>query len=277
MKQQSPSVDHFAISLQDAFNPADFRWFFQGQAIHPAKATDERLVRTVDIDNGNQSKALLMIHGYSSTPAVFRHLYPYLTNYDRIIIPRLPGHGRSIASFANSNASEWIASAEAYALDLLSQYKQVDIMGLSLGGLIATMLSQRLPFNHAYLLAPALNLTVNITYSLAFSKLMDFIGFHQYRAAAGSLHQKQHLELAYRRLPMNTVKEILNLINHYEHHPLQCPADLLLGVHDKVVQSDDVAQRFHQDNKTTIHWLENSGHVLPLDGDLAYIIDLVNS
>lgn len=276
MEQSSSLSKGVTVSLNDAFVPADFRWFFQGQSQRAATREDELLARTVDIDNGKNRRALIMFHGYSSTPAVFRHLHPYLKRFDRILIPRLPGHGRSIAAFSKTTANDWVSSAQAYSRDLLNHYEEVEIIGLSMGGLIATMLCQRLPFHHAFLLAPALDLTVNITYTLAFSKFMDFIGFHQYRASAGSLHQKQHLELAYRRLPVSTIKEILHLIRNYRHQPLKCPADLLVGRHDKVVQSEDVVQRFANEKKTTVHWLENSGHLLPLDGDLPYIIELVN-
>ncbi len=276
MEQSTSPGKAYVATSQDAFVSSDFRWFMQGKAQKAATEKDESLVRTVDIDNGKKRRAIIMLHGFSSTPAVYRLIYPHLKRFDRILIPRLPGHGRSIESFAKSTAREWLSSAEAYSRDLLNHYEEVEIMGLSMGGLIAAMLCQHLPFRHAFLLAPALNLTMNITCSLKFSKVMDFIGFHQYRAAAGSLHQKKHLELAYRRLPMSTIKEILNLVQTYHHESLKCSADVLLGKYDKVVQSQEVEQRFTNDEKTTVHWLDNSDHILPLDGDLSYIIELVN-
>ena len=63
MKQSSPIDKGFTVSLQDAFIPADFRWFFQGKAMRTATAEDENLVRTVDIDNGKHGCALIIFHG----------------------------------------------------------------------------------------------------------------------------------------------------------------------------------------------------------------------
>lgn len=52
--------------------------------------------------------------------------------------------------------------------------------------------------------------------------------------------------------------------------------DLFLGRHDDVVASAHVARRFENFyHQATIHWLEQSAHVLPLDGDIDQIIQCV--
>ncbi|MGL6036951.1 MAG: alpha/beta hydrolase, partial [Legionella sp.] len=50
-----------------------------------------------------------------------------------------------------------------------------------------------------------------------------------------------------------------------------------LGAHDQVVNSKKVEQLFSSLPNATIHWLSNSAHVLPLDNDLAQIIQCINA
>jgi carboxylesterase len=159
---------------------------------------------------------------------------------------------------------------------LISEYKKLDVLGLSLGGLLACELNKQFPLNHLYLLAPALKLHMNVNTMINIARLLKYLGFVHLRNAAGNISHTEHAEITYRKLPLATIIEILHLVQHYQWVPPNCPTDLFLGTNDLVVNSEAVEQLFRPSANTNIHWLHNSAHVLPLDNDLNKIIQCIN-
>jgi carboxylesterase len=248
-------------------NIDDFRYMRKGQAIKVLLDKDMPLLMPVHKKGAGTQRALLLLHGYASSPAVFRALIPQLPAYDAILCPALPGHADSLLAFNKSTANDWIKGAED-AFESLAGYQYVDVLGLSLGGLLACHLSKRFDIHHLYLLAPALSLTLNLNLSIYTAEFLRFLGFESLRNKGGGLHSQRYSELTYRRLPLNTIIEILSLVKHFEWVPPQCPTDLFLGSLDEVVNSEVVASYFDHLPQCTTHWLAQSDHVLPLDTDL---------
>ena len=254
-------------------NIDDFRYMWRGKQVQNLTKHDEHLLSSINIRNHGNKHALLLLHGFSSSPAVYRELLPGLTTlYDAIVCPTLPGHGDSIAAFTAAKANDWLSTCEFACAELVNNYERVDVLGLSLGGLLACHLSERFRLHHLYLLAPALALTLNIPCALTLANVLRWMGFRTVRNRAGNIYIQQHAELAYRTVPINTVIEILTFINNYDYIAPTCPTDLFLGRYDKVVNTTEVEKNFVDLPNTTIHWLENSAHVLPLDGDLDKIV-----
>lgn len=252
----------------------DFRCMRQGVQLALLKQSDAGLIKPLQIHNGKKNTALLLLHGFSSTPAVFRHLLTAFTGYDTVIIPCLPGHGNSLSQFASFNRAELVDYVEKTCAYLVDEFEHVDVMGLSLGGVLACHLSQVFKLRHLYLLAPALDLQLNIGFNIALARSLRSLGFCYLRNAAGSLFTENSYEIAFRQLPLTAIIELLTLINEFKFTPPTCPTDLLLGQHDKVINNQAVAARFANNAQTTTHWLSHSAHVLPLDGDIEQIINL---
>ncbi|MCX7115009.1 MAG: alpha/beta fold hydrolase [Gammaproteobacteria bacterium] len=250
----------------------DFAWMWQGIAKRTASTQDTALLKAVDIRGDGQKHAILLLHGFSSSPAVFRTLLPHLNHYDGIFIPALPGHAQSIEAFSNTSAQAWLDYTHTYCQQLTQQYERVDVLGLSLGGLLACHLSQHLPLHHLYLLAPAFYLNVPIKPALFFLQVLQNIGIRSIRNRAGNIHHPEHEELAYRRLPLSVIKAILTLIKTTPFIPPRCPTDLFLGCHDAVLNNMKIMKLFQSLPHTTIHWLKHSAHVLPLDADYPQIV-----
>ncbi|KTD66254.1 alpha/beta hydrolase [Legionella spiritensis] len=258
-------------------NLDDFRCMRRGVQLDILRARDAKYLREFRQVNQDNSRALLLIHGFSSSPAVFRNLYPAFSDYGAVIAPVLPGHGESIDCFANVKAADWLAYVEKVCGTLIHEFKQVDVMGLSLGGLLACHLSRRFDLNHLYLLAPALNLQLSLPGIIRLARILNRLGFSKIRSSAGNLFTPEHCEIAYRQLPIPAIIEILTLVNQFEFIPPNCPTDVFLGCYDEVVASRKVAARFADCANVTIHWLSKSAHVLPLDGDLDTIIRCVTN
>lgn len=254
----------------------DFRYMRRGKQLSDLKPDDFSLLESIDQRGIEKNHALLVLHGFSSSPAVYRYLIPEIKNYDAIVCPKLPGHAESIEAFSHSKAEHWFLTAKKTCAELIQEYKKVDVLGLSLGGLIACELSQLFNLNHLYLLAPALRLNMRVNTMLKLAQILRYIGFNHLRNIAGNIHSDEHAEIAYRKLPIAAIIEMLTYSKKYQWVAPTCPVDLFLGVYDQVVASSQVEKLFTLLPNVTIHWLKNSAHVLPLDNDLQEIIQCIN-
>jgi carboxylesterase len=87
-------------------------------------------------------EAVLLLHGFGDTPQTLAYLADELhaRGWD-VHAPLLPGHGRTLRSFASSRSQQWIGAARE-ALDyLLARYQRVAVVGLSMGGALAAILA----------------------------------------------------------------------------------------------------------------------------------------
>ncbi|KTC68842.1 carboxylesterase [Legionella birminghamensis] len=256
-------------------NLSDFRCMRQGVQLSVVKPEQVSLLNAIDRRNGKKQKALLVLHGFSSSPAVFRELQTGFEGYDAIVIPVLPGHASNLEEFTRTKAQDWLEYVRGICATLINEYEQVDILGLSLGGLLACHLGFEFKLNHLYLLAPALDLPFTLSKTLHLARALRKLGFIRLRSAAGNIFKPSSCEIAYRQLPLNTIVEILSLIRNFQFTLPCCPTDVFLGCHDKVISSHKVAARFAGQAHIQIHWLQNSAHVIPLDSDIKEVLDCI--
>ena len=255
----------------------DFYHMRQGVQLSCLTESEKDLLQSQSIEGKGRKKALLMLHGFSSSPAVYREMLPKITShYDAVFCPLLPGHGESIEAFSKVKAQEWLEFAEQKCSDLMERYEKVDVLGLSLGGLLSCCLGQKFKLNHLYLLAPALDIRFPLKRTLNLAKTCSSLGFCQVRNAAGNLINPEQTEITYRRLPLSIVQEILIFIKEFNWELPSCPVDLFLGCHDQVVHSHHVSQFFSNHPQAKIHWLKDSAHILPLDLDSEQIIEVIS-
>lgn len=247
----------------------DFCFMRRGQVI---KACDGSEALSINRRSLQKQRALLLLHGFASTPAVFREMLPQLATYDAVVCPLLAGHGECLLDFSTSTGQAWLDCALEACEALMGEYAAVDVMGLSLGGLLACHLSQRFKLNHLYLLAPALILRKNSTRLLYLAKGLHGLGFTYLRNTGGNICDAYQHELTFRLLPIKTIIEMIQLIRAYPQTPLMTPTDLYLGRHDEVVDSERIAAMALEWPNANIHWLEHSAHILPLDRDRGQII-----
>lgn len=255
----------------------DFRFMWRGKHIAPLRIQDSFLLAPIEKRGSGRNKALLLLHGFSSSPAVFRALLPDLTHYDAIVCPVLPGHAESVASFAHVRATDWLDAASEACAALVAEYALVDVVGLSLGGLLACHLSQRFKLNRLYLLAPALSIKLNVPATLLLARTLYFLGFRSIANKAGNLLTNAYQELAYRQLPIATIIEMLTFVQQFKFVAPTCQTELFLGRFDDVVDSYAVEKLFANLPNAAVTWLEHSAHVLPLDGDIEVINAVLRS
>ncbi|WP_131795694.1 alpha/beta hydrolase [Fluoribacter gormanii] len=257
-------------------NLNDFRYMRRGKQLFDLNKKDYTLLEPIRRRGAKTDRALLLLHGFTSSPAVYRYLIPKLNHYDAIVCPALPGHADSIAAFAQVKLTDWLECATQECEKLFKEYQKVDVLGLSLGGILACELSATFAFNHMFLLAPALKLQMNTYRNLQLLNVLKKLGFCELRGVAGNLATNKHAEISYRRIPIPALIELFTMIHEYQWITPNCPIDLFFGAHDIVVASKEVEKMFAHVPNTTIHWLANSAHVLPLDNDLDQIVQCIN-
>ncbi len=101
--------------------------------------------------------AVLILHGYTGSPHDMYYIGRQIHKSGfSIYIPRLPGHGTNSNDFLNSNWRDWLRKSIDSYLDLKAYHEKVYILGLSMGGLLTTILASKFHPEKIVLAAPAL-------------------------------------------------------------------------------------------------------------------------
>ncbi|HJU88301.1 MAG TPA: alpha/beta fold hydrolase [Gemmatimonadaceae bacterium] len=86
--------------------------------------------------------AALLFHGFGDTPRTLEYAAAELhTRGYSVLAPLLPGHGRSLRLFAESRAEQWLDFARDSYREMCERYEHVSLVGLSMGGALATLLA----------------------------------------------------------------------------------------------------------------------------------------
>ena len=96
---------------------------------------------TIDMQEEG-SHGVLLLHGFGDTPQTLSLLARRLhkAGYG-VLVPLLPGHGRTMDAFTRSRADEWIDAARSSLLEMRVRNNAVSVVGLSMGGALAVLLA----------------------------------------------------------------------------------------------------------------------------------------
>ncbi len=118
-----------------------------------------RGAQTIDLQEEG-SPGVLLLHGFGDTPQTLTLLARRLhkSGYSPYA-PLLPGHGRDMAAFGRSGASDWIDAARKAFAEMRTRHDKVSLVGLSMGGALATIIaSERADIPALVLIAPYLGM-----------------------------------------------------------------------------------------------------------------------
>lgn len=86
----------------------------------------------------------LILHGFTGTPQNVRPLADYLARRGLAVsVPRIPGHGTSVADLDATGPEDWLRAADQALSDLRQRCTAVFVAGISLGGTYTVELARR--------------------------------------------------------------------------------------------------------------------------------------
>ncbi|MGD1823081.1 MAG: alpha/beta hydrolase [Pleomorphochaeta sp.] len=100
--------------------------------------------------------AILALHGFQGYPGemIYPGLALYNSNFD-VYCPRYPGHGVTKEAFLNTDANDWINVARTSLGYLKKEYREVYVIGHSMGGLITSIVANEFDVKKIALISPA--------------------------------------------------------------------------------------------------------------------------
>ncbi len=91
---------------------------------------------------GNE-KAILFIHGYPTTPHMYKEVAKYSSeNGFDVYAPLIPTFGSCLEDFTKTNFSSWFGFIENYYSKLRREYKKLYVVGVSMGGAMALKIAE---------------------------------------------------------------------------------------------------------------------------------------
>lgn len=236
-------------------------------------------------------KACLIIHGFTGIAGEVRGLGESLAGQGiRTLGIALAGHSGDPDDLARSTRKDWIASTEA-GLAELARHKEVFVAGLSMGGVLALMLAANHPERIAGVIA--MSTPTRITRSWMVGLARPFIKwFYPYKPfdLRNPKVQKIYLnslnwqienpsidfsdpkvvaEIKQIRLSISALHELAQLLatSRATLKQVRCPLLVIQSKQDKTVNptcAKELMQLAVNARPQTLHWLEESGHVITL-------------
>lgn len=232
--------------------------------------------------------AVLLLHGFGDTPQSLAGLAAHLADVHgwTVRVPLLPGHGRTLAAFAASRGDDWLAAARAAHDALRATHEQVALVGLSMGGALATVEAARVGEGcpALVLLAPYLTPTPVARRVAATAPLAQALvpWFAPATDASRSIGDPEELarNLGYGTSSPRLVRELVHVADRARAvaATVRAPVRIVHGRTDYRVPAALAATHpalFAAAGAVELHWIDDTGHVVTVDRQRARVWALV--
>jgi carboxylesterase len=215
---------------------------------------------------------ILVSHGFTGSTQSMRPLgEAYAKAGFTVCGPRLKGHGTHYEDMETTTYQNWIESVEEGFQWLKERCDTIFVTGLSMGGTLTLYMAENHPEIKGII---PINAAVDIP---AMAPVKELEGVRFLDAIGSDIKKPGIQELAYEKTPVQSVKEILVLMEQVKDnlHEIQCPALIFVSEEDHVVPPDNsqmILEGIRSEVKE-IHYMKNSYHVATLDNDQQEIID----
>ena len=219
------------------------------------------------------SRAVLLLHGFADTPQTLRYLAAHLHAAGWTVhAPLLPGHGRTLRAFSASRAEDWVRCAREALAALRERYETVSVVGLSMGGSLATILAAEEPEVRALvLLAPYLSMPAGVR-RLArthwiWSPVVPYVRARGDRSIRDPDERAKNLN--YGLSTPRLLSELATLVTRARSAAPRVAAPLLMvqSREDNRIPAVAAERAFalFGSPKKRIEWVEATGHVITVD------------
>jgi carboxylesterase len=218
----------------------------------------------------------LLCHGFTGTPQSLRPWAEHLVAEGLTVrVPRLPGHGTTVAEANLTTWHDWYAEVERNLLELHRQCDQVFVMGLSMGACLALRLAEEYDDEISGL--------VLVNPSLLTKRLDRFLlpalrlAVSTWAGVGSDIKKPGSVEQAYDKLPVKAAYSLskLWLTTRTDLDKVTQPILLFRSPQDHVVEPDSSALLMEKVSSTDVRevLLEDSYHVATLDNDAPTIFE----
>jgi len=226
----------------------------------------------IDLE-GHGRGAALLLHGFGDTPQTLAYLAAHLNAQGWAVrAPLLPGHGRSLRAFAESRAEHWLSAAREELTAMRARHGRVALVGLSMGGALATILAAEQSDTPALaLVAPYLSMPTLVQRVARAHHLCA--PFAPYLAGRGerSIHDpsERPKNLAYGMSTPRLLFELLQVVRLAQAAAPRVVAPTLVvqSREDNRIPTDagERSYALFQAPVRRLVWLEGCGHLITVD------------
>jgi carboxylesterase len=224
---------------------------------------------------GGRTGALL-VHGFTGTPQGLRDWGQYLADAGlSVSLPRLPGHGTTVAEANLTHWQDWYAEVERQLALLRERCDDVFVMGLSMGG----TLSIRLAEEHGDEITGLVLVNPSLLTKRPDRFLLPFLQRVKgtWAPIASDIKKDGPVELAYDKLPVKAAYQLSKLwvVTRADLGKVTQPLLVLRSTEDHVVEPDSARMLLDKVGSSDVRevLLENSYHVATLDNDAPLIFE----
>ena len=216
---------------------------------------------------------VLVLHGFTGNPSSMRPLAEFLAaDGFTVSLPRLPGHGTSVADMMTTSWVDWTRAALEVYDDLAARTTRVAVVGLSMGGGLSAYVAQRRDVGAVVFINPLVKPPVPEMID-GLNQLIE-AGLTTIDAIGSDVKREGVSELAYDATPLACAKSLFDGISEVYDAlgSIVAPSLLLSSREDHVVTADngdDLVARVRGPIERV--WLENSYHVATIDNDQAVV------
>jgi len=215
---------------------------------------------------GKYKTAILLIHGFTGSPAELRLLGEYLNNHGyTVYAPLLAGHGTTPEEMAKTNKENWWNSVvEAYDLLLSKGYSDIIAVGLSMGGTLSLKLAMNKP------LSAVVSMAAPIYVHNRFIELSRWIKYLKaFQAKKRKAESIEQYLVSYDRTPIICAESLDRLIKEVrvDLGKVTVPILIMQGKNDETVRFESAEYIYDKVNSVNkkLKWYDNSTHILTLD------------
>ena len=222
---------------------------------------------------------VLLIHGFTASPTEMRPLGDFLHQRGLTVsgIP-LPGHGTSPADLARTRWEDWYGAVEMEFDNLHQTCKVVFVAGLSVGGILGTLLAAREPrrLRGLCLLCPAFYLHSRL---LFLAPLLAPIIRSRPKPARDREYLAHHGLFSYPDMPTPALAQLHRLIRRgrQQFSQVRQPTLIFLGQKDATVRPASGITLFNQHSSPdrNLVFLPRADHILTVEPGAQFIFSRI--
>jgi len=219
------------------------------------------------------SHGVLLLHGFGDTPQTLSLLARRLhkAGYG-VLVPLLPGHGRTMDAFTRSRADEWIDAARSSLLEMRARNNTVSVVGLSMGGALAVLLAAEVgDISALILIAPYLGMPRLLRLAAATHWLWGGLAGELNGRNPRSIHDpiEREKNLAYGAVTGRALFELSKVMTRARKSlPGVTAPTLIVQSREDPRVSPDVATFALEElgaKEKKLIWTEGAGHIITVD------------